>query len=435
MTLLCESRRGYANLCRILTDAHARHAPARARARAARAARRASRCSRRTAEGLVCLSGCARHGLAVVDPAAAATARPRLSRAPSTSSSSAPSSAATRAATRALCELAASLGVATVATGDVHSHHPRRARLQDALVAIRTRSSLDGCERERRGNHESVLRSPAESAERLPRRRGRPHPRGRRALRLRPHPGARLPLPGLLRRLRPGRAAAARDLRARVRRRATATRPRRPGADAGAARDRARADRAARARRLLPAALGGARAGPRAARSRCGAPTRRATCCRRGGGAARASARSSATSPASRTSIRWRRTSRSGRFLNDELDLGARHRPRLPARHPREAHRPAHRPLRPRARRAGGELRHLPQPRRDPRPRQGARPARGRARAARARHRRLERAGASPRSSTASRAATAGRAGGPSASSPARSPACRATSPSTPAAW
>ena len=65
--------------------------------------------------------------------------------------------------------LAERLGVGTVATGDVHSHHQRRARLQDALVAIRTRSSLEGCERERRGNHESVLRSPAESAERLPR--------------------------------------------------------------------------------------------------------------------------------------------------------------------------------------------------------------------------------------------------------------------------
>ena len=57
----------------------------------------------------------------------------------------------------------------TVATGDVHAHHLRRARLQDALVAIRHRTSLDGCERERRGNHESVLVAPAEMLERLPR--------------------------------------------------------------------------------------------------------------------------------------------------------------------------------------------------------------------------------------------------------------------------
>ncbi len=56
-----------------------------------------------------------------------------------------------------------------VATGDVHAHHARRARLQDALVAIRHRTSLDGCERERRGNHEHVLVSPEAMLERLPR--------------------------------------------------------------------------------------------------------------------------------------------------------------------------------------------------------------------------------------------------------------------------
>ena len=39
--------------------------------------------------------------------------------------------------------------------------------LQDALVAIRCRTSLDGCERERRGNREAVLRSPAEMVERF----------------------------------------------------------------------------------------------------------------------------------------------------------------------------------------------------------------------------------------------------------------------------
>src|SRR5207253_4685195 len=67
-----------------------------------------------------------------------------------------------------LRELAESLGVSTIATGDVHAHHPRRAPLQDVLVAVRHRSSLDGCEAERRGNHESVLLSPAEMVERFP---------------------------------------------------------------------------------------------------------------------------------------------------------------------------------------------------------------------------------------------------------------------------
>src|SRR5205807_10037914 len=60
------------------------------------------------------------------------------------------------------------LGVATVATGDAHAHHPRRAPLQDVLVAVRNRTSLDGCEAERRGNHESVLLAPAEALDRFP---------------------------------------------------------------------------------------------------------------------------------------------------------------------------------------------------------------------------------------------------------------------------
>src|SRR5262249_25852152 len=67
-----------------------------------------------------------------------------------------------------LRELAADLGVPTVATGDVHAHHERRAALQDALVAIRCRTSLDGSERERRGNHEAVLLPPDAVADRFP---------------------------------------------------------------------------------------------------------------------------------------------------------------------------------------------------------------------------------------------------------------------------
>ena len=70
--------------------------------------------------------------------------------------------------TRRSRELADALGVQTVATGDAHAHHSRRAPLQDALVAIKHRTSLDGCERERRGNHESVLLPPAAMAERFP---------------------------------------------------------------------------------------------------------------------------------------------------------------------------------------------------------------------------------------------------------------------------
>ena len=54
-----------------------------------------------------------------------------------------------------------------MATGDVHAHDRRRAALQDVLVAVRCRTSLEGCEQERRGNHESVLLPPKEMRDRF----------------------------------------------------------------------------------------------------------------------------------------------------------------------------------------------------------------------------------------------------------------------------
>ena len=67
--------------------------------------------------------------------------------------------------------------------------------------------------------------------------------------------------------------------------------------------------------------------------------------------------------------------------------LGARHRPRLPARHPREADRRASPSATATSTRPRRRVLDLPLARRDPRPRQGARPAVRRARAARPRHR------------------------------------------------
>jgi error-prone DNA polymerase len=63
VTLLVETPCGYANLCRLLTSAHA-HERLNPRLDLALLEERN--------EGLVCLSGCARHGLAVRDPNAAA---------------------------------------------------------------------------------------------------------------------------------------------------------------------------------------------------------------------------------------------------------------------------------------------------------------------------------------------------------------------------
>jgi error-prone DNA polymerase len=167
VTLLCESQRGYGNLCRILTDAHARtRLPGRETDLLPAGTTTAFVAEH--AEGLVCLSGCARNGLAVRDPNAAA----QLARAFGDAfyvELQRPFERGDARRNAALADLAETLNAKTVATGDVHVHHPRRARLQDALVAIRSRTSLDGCERERRGNHESVLLDPQTMLERLPR--------------------------------------------------------------------------------------------------------------------------------------------------------------------------------------------------------------------------------------------------------------------------
>ncbi|RJQ12115.1 MAG: DNA polymerase III subunit alpha [Dehalococcoidia bacterium] len=69
----------------------------------------------------------------------------------------------------ALVRLAERVGVPVVGTGDVHYHEPDRHRLQDVLVAIRHSKTLDDSHRERRPNAEFYLRSPAEQAQRFAR--------------------------------------------------------------------------------------------------------------------------------------------------------------------------------------------------------------------------------------------------------------------------
>jgi error-prone DNA polymerase len=168
LTLLCETRRGYENLCRILTDAHAGTRVEGREQREPLPPETSLEAVAAHAEGLVVLSGCARKGLAVVDAAAAARLAQTF-RGAFYVELQRPYERGDARRNARLTELAVALRVPIVATGDVHAHHPRRARLQDVLVAIRNRTSLDGCERERRGNHESVLLAPDAMLERLPR--------------------------------------------------------------------------------------------------------------------------------------------------------------------------------------------------------------------------------------------------------------------------
>src|SRR3546814_11643514 len=59
------------------------------------------------------------------------------------------------------------MGLPVVGTGDVHYHEPDRARLQDVLVSIKHRKTLDESHRERRPNGEFYLRPPEEQARRF----------------------------------------------------------------------------------------------------------------------------------------------------------------------------------------------------------------------------------------------------------------------------
>jgi error-prone DNA polymerase len=166
VTLLVETPAGYANLCRLLTAAHAHTRPKEGAPPLPPALDQTVLEERN--EGLVCLSGCARHGLAVRDPNAAARLASAFGADRFFVELQRPYERGDARRNATLRDLAGSLGVQTVATGDSHAHDPRRTALQDVLVAIKHCTSLDGCERERRGNHDAVLLAPGEAAERFP---------------------------------------------------------------------------------------------------------------------------------------------------------------------------------------------------------------------------------------------------------------------------
>jgi error-prone DNA polymerase len=168
VTVLVETQQGYANLCRLITAAHAHTRPEGRESQPPADPALDQSLLEELNDGLVCLSGCARHGLAVRNPNAAARLARVLGRDRFFVELQRPYERGDAQRNARLRDLAASLGVPTIVTGDVHAHHPRRAPLQDVLVAVRHRSSLDGCEAERRGNHECVLLSPADVAERFP---------------------------------------------------------------------------------------------------------------------------------------------------------------------------------------------------------------------------------------------------------------------------
>jgi error-prone DNA polymerase len=174
VTLLVEDAIGYRNLCWLLSAAHShtRDNPGRSAGQAWATLEQVEE----HAAGLVCLSGCARDGALAGAWERRDTARgERLGRRLLGAFGperfrvelQRPYWRHDRARNRWLAQLAARLGVATVATGNVHSHSRRRARLQDAFVAIGLGETLEESEPRRRGNRSSALVSPPAMAARF----------------------------------------------------------------------------------------------------------------------------------------------------------------------------------------------------------------------------------------------------------------------------
>src|SRR5581483_4943593 len=162
LTLLVADERGWRNLCRLLTLAHA-GTRERPREPAPPAVALSAVCDH--GEGLHCLTGCAQRGVhdeagmrALRDAFGPERLRVELQR---------PFAAGDRARNNALAALAARLGLRCVATGNVHAHSPARVPLQDAFVAARHHLTLEASEPLRRPNGSHALAAPEAMAARF----------------------------------------------------------------------------------------------------------------------------------------------------------------------------------------------------------------------------------------------------------------------------
>src|SRR3954447_19795837 len=174
VTLLVEDETGYRNLCRLLTAAHSHTRDNTPRTQTQPWATLEQ--VEEHAEGLVCLSGCARDGAVAGAFERGDTAEgERLARRLLAAFGrdrfrielQRPYWRRDRARNRWLALLAGRLDVPCLATGNVHAHDRRRARLQDALVASGLGVTRGESMPRRRINSTSALSSPAAMAPRF----------------------------------------------------------------------------------------------------------------------------------------------------------------------------------------------------------------------------------------------------------------------------
>ncbi|MBI2761129.1 MAG: error-prone DNA polymerase [Chloroflexi bacterium] len=173
LTLLAESQRGYANLCRLISAAHGTPLDASSGEASVdhtpHVALDVAYLERAALDGLIALSGCSKGETPALvqagrfEEAEAATRRYREWFGRDTFFIELQQNFVygDTARNAALVELAERVGVGTVATNNVHYHVRERSRLHDVLVAIRNRTTLDASHRLRRANAEFYLKSPA----------------------------------------------------------------------------------------------------------------------------------------------------------------------------------------------------------------------------------------------------------------------------------
>jgi len=151
VTLLAETPQGYANLCRLLTEAHMGSERGDTRL--------ALPSLLELSEGLILLSGCTKSPVAAAMRSSVADGEAFTRKlldvfGPGSMFMELQDNAVKgdTARNKTLARLAGRMGLGVVATSNVHYHRPERHRLQDVLVSIKNRATLDGAHGARRAN-------------------------------------------------------------------------------------------------------------------------------------------------------------------------------------------------------------------------------------------------------------------------------------------